>query len=87
MGKLDDIRNKLGSGTTKRQLIKEGHQRSSVYREDKKLKDTKPGTSASPVSDEIQELRRHKEIIKLRKEIADLEVDKQGLPFFINGPS
>jgi hypothetical protein len=80
MGKLDEIRNKLESGTTPKQLIAKGYPRSSVYRENKKLKVIQSGTSASPVSDEIQELRRHKEIIKLEKEIAELEALKEKLP-------
>ena len=80
MGKLDEIRNKLQSGTTTRQLIEQGYSRSSVYREAKQLKVLQSDTPASPVSDEIQELRRHREIIKLQKEIADLEATKEKLP-------
>jgi hypothetical protein len=80
MGKLDEIRNKLRSGATTGQLITQGYPRSSVYRENKKLKVIQTGTPASPVSDEIQELRRHKEIIKLQKEIADLELAKEKIP-------
>jgi len=80
MGKLNEIKNKLQSGTTTRQLIEQGYPRSSVYREANKLKVIQPGIPASPVSDEIQELRHRREIIKLQKEIAELEVAKEKVP-------
>ena len=37
-------------------------------------------TPASTVPDEIQELRQQREKIKLQKEIAELEADKDNLP-------
>ena len=80
MGKLNEIKNKLQSGTTPRQLIEQGCPRSSVYRENKMLKSSQPDTTAKPVNDELQELRHQKEIMKLEKEIADLEADKERLP-------
>ncbi len=80
MGKLNEIRNKLRSGTTTKQLIEQGYPRSSVYRENKKLKGVQSDAPALPIPDEIKELRHQKEIIKLKKEIADLEADKERLP-------
>jgi hypothetical protein len=81
MSILNDIRQKLLSGSTPSQLIKEGYKKSSVSHEARKLKKTQtPGTSTSPVDDELQELRHQKEVVKLRKEITDLENAGENLP-------
>lgn len=82
MGKLNEIRDKLRSGCTTGQLIGQGYSRSSVYRENKKLKykDAQLGTPIPPMTDEIQELRRQKEVIKLQKEIVELQAAKENLP-------
>ena len=81
MGTLNDIRQKLLSGGTVSQLIKEGYAKSSVNHVARKLKKTQPaGTPTSSVEDELQELRRQKELIKLQKEIAELEATKDKLP-------
>ena len=81
MGTLNDISQKLVSGYTVSQLIGEGYAKSSVNHVAKKLKKTQLlATPTSPVEDELQELRHQKEIVKLRKEIADLEAAKEKVP-------
>ena len=80
MGKLSDIEQKLLSGSTTNQLIEQGYAKSSVHLVANKLKNLKPDTPVSPVSDEIQELRHQREIIKLQKEIAELESAKEKVP-------
>ena len=81
MGTLNDIRQKLLSGGTVSQLIKEGYAKSSVNHVVRKLKKTQPaGTPASSVEDELQELRHQKEVVKLKKEISELEAAKEKVP-------
>ena len=81
MGTLNDIRQKLLSGGTVSQLIKEGYAKSSVNHVARKLKKTQPaGTPASSVEDELQELRHQKEVVKLKKEISELEAAKEKVP-------
>ena len=80
MGVLDDIRQRLLSGSTPSQLIKEGKAKSSVNHEARKLKNIQSDTPTSPIPDDIQELRRQKEILKLQKEIAELEAAKEKMP-------
>ena len=80
MGKLNDIEQKLLSGSTTNQLIKQGYAKSSVHLVANKLKNLNPDIPISPVPDEIQELRHQREIIKLQKEIAELETAKENLP-------
>ncbi|MFC1875333.1 hypothetical protein ACFLY3_04220 [Chloroflexota bacterium] len=46
----------------------------------RKLKDIQPGIPASPVNDELQELRQKRDIVKLQKEITELEAIKEKLP-------
>jgi hypothetical protein len=72
MGKLNEIRNRLLAGDTPQQLIKQGFAKSSVHRENKKLNNSQPNTTAKPENDELQELRQRRDIIKLQKEIAEL---------------
>ncbi|MFC1902396.1 hypothetical protein ACFLX3_05685 [Chloroflexota bacterium] len=63
------------------QLIKEGYAKSSVNHAARKLKKTQTANAPTePVPDDIQELRRQKEVIKLQKEIAELEAAKEKLP-------
>jgi cell division protein FtsB len=80
MGKLDDIRNKLQAGSTTKQLVEQGYAKSSVHHVAKKLEKLQPSPATSPVPDEIQELRHQKEIMKLKKEIAEIEAGKEKLP-------
>ncbi len=81
MGTLNDIRQKLQSGYTVSQLIGEGYAKSSVNHVAKKLKKTQAaGTPTSLVDDELQELRHQKEVVKLRKEITDMENARESLP-------
>ena len=79
MGVLDDIRQRLLSGSTPSQLIKEGYAKSSVNHAAKKLKKSQPDALASPIPDEIKDLRQQREKIKLQKEIAELEAGKEKL--------
>ncbi|MFC2016979.1 hypothetical protein ACFLUD_01025 [Chloroflexota bacterium] len=81
MGKLNDIEQKLSSGSTPSQLKKEGYAKSSVTYVDRKLKKAEPAsTPTSPVDDELKELRHQKEVVKLKKEIAELEDSKEKIP-------
>ncbi len=80
MGKLNDIRQKLSAGSTTSQLIDQGYAKSSVFNVARKLKNTKPDIPASPVPNELQELRQQRDMIKLQKEIAELEATKEKLP-------
>ena len=80
MGKLNEIRDKLLAGSTTKQLVEQGYAKSSVFSVAKKLANTKPDMPASSVQDELQDLRRQREIMKLQKEIAGLEADKEKLP-------
>ncbi len=80
MGKLNDIRDKLLSGSTTKQLIEQGYTKSSVFRVAGKLKGSQPNILATPASDELQELRHQRDMIKLREEISKLEAAKEKLP-------
>lgn len=80
MGTLNDIKQKLISGYTVSQLIGEGYAKSSVNHVARKFRDIQPGIPASPISNELQELRYQREIIKIQKEIAELEASKEKLP-------
>ena len=80
MGKLNEIREKLSAGSTAKQLVEQGYAKSSVFSMAKKLKGSQPNIPAMPVSDELQELRRQRDMIKLQEEIAELEASKERLP-------
>ncbi|MFC1938477.1 hypothetical protein ACFLWH_02350 [Chloroflexota bacterium] len=80
MGKLNDIRQKLSAGSTTSQLIDQGYAKSSVFSVARKLRNLRPDVNTYQVSDELQELRHAKEMMKLKKEIADLEVGNEKLP-------
>ena len=81
MGKLEEIREKLVAGSkTSHQLIEQRYAKSSVHYVAKKLKDVQPNTPNSSVPDELQELRHQRDIIKLQKEIAELEAAKENVP-------
>ena len=80
MGKLNEIRDKLLAGSTTKQLVKQGYAKSSVFRVAKKTKNPQPDAVTLPVPNEIQELRHRREVIKLQKEIAELEVAKEKVP-------
>jgi len=81
MGILNDIRQKLLSGYTVSQLIKEGYAKSSVNHVARQLKNNqKSGTTITQVDDELHELRHQKEVVKLRKEITELEAAGDKLP-------
>lgn len=80
MGKLNDIRQRLLAGSTPQQLINQGYAKSSVFSVARKLNNAKPDIPASPVPNELQELRQQRDMIKLQKEIAELEAAKEKLP-------
>ncbi|MFC1910801.1 hypothetical protein ACFLXC_05940 [Chloroflexota bacterium] len=65
MGKLNDIRQKLLSGNTTKQLIDQGYAKSSVFKVAKKLNSSQTNIPDMPVSDDLKELRYQKEIVKL----------------------
>ena len=65
MNKLADIRQKLLKGERPVDLVIKGYARSSVYFVLKKIRQAR--------DDEVSELRRRKEILKLKQEIADME--------------
>ena len=75
MGRLEEIRQKLDEGAQPVDLIKKGYARSSVYAVARSM--AKESQSSVPEDgDEIATLRRKKEIVKLQKEIADIEAAK-----------
>jgi hypothetical protein len=80
MGKLNDIKEKLLAGSTTRQLVEQGYAKSSVFGVARKLNNLQPAVPASPITDELQELRHQKELIKLQKDIAELLAAKEKLP-------
>ncbi|MFC1953916.1 hypothetical protein ACFLWR_07330 [Chloroflexota bacterium] len=81
MGKLNDIEQRLLSGSTPNQLIKEGYAKSSVNLSAKKLRKTQPvGNPASPDDNELKELRHLREKEKLKKEIAEIKESKEKIP-------
>jgi hypothetical protein len=80
MDVLAEIKQKLLSGKQPKELVKESYAKSSVYSVAKKIRDAQLGMPELPLGDEVAELRRRKEIIKLEKEIADLEAGKERLP-------
>ncbi|MFC2065680.1 hypothetical protein ACFLUO_01250 [Chloroflexota bacterium] len=81
MGKLNDIEQKLLSGSTPSQLLEEGKPKSSVTYVVRKLKKAEPvSTPTPPVNDELQELRHQKEAAKLRKESTELEDSREKTP-------
>ncbi|MFC1958305.1 hypothetical protein ACFLV6_00040 [Chloroflexota bacterium] len=77
---LAEIRQKLLNGKQPAELVKEGFAKSSVYSVAKKIKNLHPDITSAPVPDEIQELRHQKEIMKLKREIAELEDSKEKIP-------
>ena len=80
MDVLEDIRQKLLAGKQPAELVNEGYAKSSVYYVAKKVRNAQSGNSGLAIGDELAELRRRKEIIKLEKEIAELEAGKEKLP-------
>ena len=81
MDTLNDIGQKLLSGSTVNQLIKESYAKSSINHAARKLKkNQEPGTTVTQIDNELQEIRHQKEIMKLQKEIAELEVAKEKMP-------
>lgn len=80
MGKLEEIKEKLLAGSTTKQLIEQGYSKSSIFHVVRKLKDIQPSIPASSIPDDLQELRHQRDIIKLQKEIAELEAAKEKVP-------
>jgi len=80
MDVLAEIKQKLISGKKPVELVKEGYAKSSVYSVAKKVRNVQSVISEFSVGDELTELRRQKEIIKLQSEIAELEAAKEKLP-------
>ena len=80
MDVLEEIRQKLLGGKKPMELVKEGYAKSSVYYAAKKVRNVRLGVPNLPIDDELAELRRKREIIKLEKEIAELEAAKGSLP-------
>ena len=80
MGKLNDIRDKLLAGSTTKQLIEQGYAKSSVFQIAKKLRDAQSDTSSKSMSDEIQDLKHQRDVLKLKLEISQLEAAKENLP-------
>lgn len=80
MGILADIRLKFLAGQQPLDLIKAGYAKSSVYYVLRKLKAAELSVPAGGADDEISELKRRKEIVKLQKEIAEYEATRENLP-------
>ena len=80
MDVLVEIRQKLLNGKQPAELIKEDYAKSSVYYVAKKFRNFQSGIPGLPIDDELTELRRRKDIIKLEKEklperVTKLEAD------------
>lgn len=86
MDVLKDIEQKLQSGKQPKELIKEGYAKSSVYYVARKLRASQSDVTSLPIRDELTDLRRRKEIIKLETEIAELEASKGKLPDRVTKP-
>ena len=80
MNILAEIEKKLRSGKRPVELIKEGYTKSSVYHVARRIRNDKPGIAQTPPDDELTELRRRKEVVKLQTEIQQLEAEKGKLP-------
>lgn len=75
MSKLAEIRQKLEGGARPADLIKQGYAKSSVYAMAKTVSGSQ-STMPAADDDELAALRKRKEIVKLEKEIADIEAAK-----------
>jgi len=81
MGNMQEVYELLASGKACKELIAGGYPKSTVYHIAKKIeKDKQNSPNTLNKDDEIQELKRRKEIIKLENEIAELEATKEKLP-------
>jgi hypothetical protein len=82
MGKLEEIRQRLSTGSTPNQLISEGYAKSSVFAVNRKRKSQQQVTPVitTSIPEDLEELRHQKEIIKLQKEIVELEAAKEKIP-------
>jgi hypothetical protein len=80
MGILAEIKQQLLAGQQPADLVKRGYKKSSVYYVAKRLWDAQLGMPGLPVGDEVVELKRRREIVRLQKEIAELESAKEKVP-------
>ena len=80
MDVLAEIKQELISGKQPVELIKDGYAKSSVYYVAKKLGNAHLDKTRLTIDDEVAELRRKREIIRLEKDIAELEAGKERLP-------
>ena len=81
MGNMHEIYELLMSGGTRKEAIDKGYPKSTVYHVAKKIEKAKQNSPINVTTDdEIQELKRRKEILKLENEISDLEATKGKLP-------
>jgi len=80
MNVMAEIRQQLLSGKQPVELVKDGYAKSTVYYVAKSVRLSQSAVPELSDGDELTELRRRKEIIKLQKEIAELEASKEKLP-------
>jgi len=70
----------LLGGHNPKDIISQGYAKSTVYLVQRKLLSTQLPVPGLEPGDEIVELKRYKEKVKLEKEIAELEAAKEKLP-------
>lgn len=81
MSNMEKIHKLLSSGKTPQELIADGYPKSTVYAVAKKANGPQLTISESAiVDDEVQELKQKKQILKLEKEIDELQAAKEKLP-------
>ncbi|MFC2006771.1 hypothetical protein ACFLUQ_01230 [Chloroflexota bacterium] len=80
MGKLNDIRRELSAGSTTKHLINWGYAKSSVFKVAKMLTNIETDIPALSIPGEFQDLPYRRGIIKLQKEITELEDAKEKIP-------
>lgn len=73
MGNMQEVYEFLAAGGTRKEAIGKGYPKSTVYHVANKVEKDKQNSLLNVTTDdEIQELKRRKEILKLENEIKDL---------------
>jgi hypothetical protein len=81
MGSMEKIHKLLSAGKTPQELIADGYPKSTVYAVAKKVGGSQlPANEAGAFDDEVLELKQKKQILKLEKDIAELQAEKEKLP-------
>ncbi|MFC1865713.1 hypothetical protein ACFLYB_03265 [Chloroflexota bacterium] len=81
MGNMQEVYELLAAGGTRKEAMDKGYPKSTVYHVANKVEKDKQNSLANGTTDdEIQELKRRKEILKLENEIRALEAIKENIP-------